>query len=141
MKDGQLVYSLHIHVNLYTVRYHPTRPCCKDLWQVAKFQLSISSNSYTLFLSLFFIFFPFFFFSFFFVFWSILKKLALTDLEKKTSFGMNSCNKILVMTCLLHYFHFVRLLSNFISKITSNYELWISGGKRNKPHIFSWTYL
>ena len=31
MKDGKLIYSLHIHVDLFTVRFHPTRPCCKDL--------------------------------------------------------------------------------------------------------------
>ena len=37
MKDGKLIYSLHIHVNLFTVRFHPTRPSCKDLRQVAKF--------------------------------------------------------------------------------------------------------
>ena len=32
MKDGKLIYSLHIHVDLFT-----TRPSCKDLRQVAKF--------------------------------------------------------------------------------------------------------
>ena len=37
MKDGKLIYSLHIHVDLFTVRFHPTRPRCKDLRQVAKF--------------------------------------------------------------------------------------------------------
>ena len=37
MKEGRLIYSLHIHVDLFTVRYYPTRPCCKDLRQVAKF--------------------------------------------------------------------------------------------------------
>ena len=37
MKDGKLIYSLHIHVDLFTVRFHPTRPSCKDLRQVAKF--------------------------------------------------------------------------------------------------------
>ena len=37
MKDGKLIYSLHIHVDVFTVRFHPTRPCCKDLRQVAKF--------------------------------------------------------------------------------------------------------
>ena len=37
MKDGKLIYSLHIHVGLFTVRFHPTRPSCKDLRQVAKF--------------------------------------------------------------------------------------------------------
>ena len=36
MKDGKLIYSLHIHVDLFTVRFHPTRPSCKDLRQVAK---------------------------------------------------------------------------------------------------------
>ncbi len=40
-----------------------------------------------------------------------------------SSFGMNSCNLFLVMSCLLHYFHFVRLLSTFIAKINNNYEL------------------
>ena len=38
MKDGKLIYSLHIHVDVFTVRFHPTRPCCKDLRQVAKFR-------------------------------------------------------------------------------------------------------
>ena len=37
MKDGKLIYSLHIHADLFTVRFHPTRPSCKDLRQVAKF--------------------------------------------------------------------------------------------------------
>ena len=37
MKDGKLIYSMHIHVDLFTVRFHPTRPSCKDLRQVAKF--------------------------------------------------------------------------------------------------------
>ena len=37
MKDGKLIYSLHIHVDLFTVRFHPTIPSCKDLRQVAKF--------------------------------------------------------------------------------------------------------
>ena len=37
MKDGKLIYSLHIHIDLFTVRFHPTRLSCKDLWQVAKF--------------------------------------------------------------------------------------------------------
>ena len=37
MKDGKLIYSLHIHVDLFTVRFHPTKPCCKDLRQIAKF--------------------------------------------------------------------------------------------------------
>ena len=37
MKDGKLIYSLHIHFDLFTVRFHPTRPSCKDLRQVAKF--------------------------------------------------------------------------------------------------------
>ena len=37
MKEGRLIYSLHIHVDLFTVRYYPTRPCCKDLRQFAKF--------------------------------------------------------------------------------------------------------
>jgi len=37
MKDGKLIYTLHIHVDLFTVRFHPTRPSCKDLRQVAKF--------------------------------------------------------------------------------------------------------
>ena len=37
MKDGKLIYSLHIHTDLFTVRFHPTRPSCKDLRQVAKF--------------------------------------------------------------------------------------------------------
>ena len=32
MKDGKLIYSLHIHVDLFT-----TSPSCKDLRQVAKF--------------------------------------------------------------------------------------------------------
>ena len=29
MKDGKLIYSLHIHVDFFTVRFHPTRPSCK----------------------------------------------------------------------------------------------------------------
>ena len=37
MKDGKVIYSLHIHVDLFTVLFHPTRPCCIDLRQVAKF--------------------------------------------------------------------------------------------------------
>ena len=37
MKDEELIYSLHIHVDLFTVRFHTTRPSCKDLRQVAKF--------------------------------------------------------------------------------------------------------
>jgi len=37
MKDGKLIYSLHILVDLFTVWFHPTRLCCKDLRQVAKF--------------------------------------------------------------------------------------------------------
>ena len=37
MKDGKLIYSLYIHIDLFTVRFHPTRPSCKDLRQVAKF--------------------------------------------------------------------------------------------------------
>ena len=37
MKDGKIVYLLHIHVDLFTVRFHHTRPCCKDLRNVAKF--------------------------------------------------------------------------------------------------------
>ena len=35
MKDGKLICSLHIYVDLFTVRFHPTS--CKDLRQVAKF--------------------------------------------------------------------------------------------------------
>ena len=37
MKDEKLIYSLHIHVDLFTLRFHPARPSCKDLRQVAKF--------------------------------------------------------------------------------------------------------
>ena len=37
MKDGKLIYSLHILVDLFIVRFHPTRPTCEDLRQVAKF--------------------------------------------------------------------------------------------------------
>ena len=37
MKDEKLIYSLHIHIDLFTVRFHPPRPSCKDLRQVAKF--------------------------------------------------------------------------------------------------------
>ena len=35
--DGKLIYSLHSHFGLFTIQFHPTRPCCKDPWQVAKF--------------------------------------------------------------------------------------------------------
>ena len=59
-------------------------------------------------------------FFFFFFFFSVLEHIKETTLDRfgeKKSFGMNVCNKILVMTCLLHYFHFVRLLSNFIPKL------------------------
>ena len=34
MKDGKLIYSLHIHADLFTIQFHPTRPSCKDLRQV-----------------------------------------------------------------------------------------------------------
>ena len=37
MKDGKFIYSFHIHVDLFTVRFHHTRQCCKDLRQVSKF--------------------------------------------------------------------------------------------------------
>ena len=37
MKDGKLIYSLHTHVDLFTIQFHPTRLNCKDLQQVAKF--------------------------------------------------------------------------------------------------------
>ena len=30
-KDGKLIYSLHIHNDLFTVWFQSTRPCCKDL--------------------------------------------------------------------------------------------------------------
>ena len=30
-KDGKLIYSLHIHNDLFTVWFESTRPCCKDL--------------------------------------------------------------------------------------------------------------
>ena len=30
------VNLLHIHIDLLTVQFYPTRPCCKDLRQVAK---------------------------------------------------------------------------------------------------------
>ena len=43
MKDGKLIYSLHIHVDLFTVRFHPTRPSCKGLRQVAKFEPKVSN--------------------------------------------------------------------------------------------------
>ena len=36
MKDGKLIYSLHIQVDLFTIWFHPTRWSCKDLGQVAK---------------------------------------------------------------------------------------------------------
>ena len=37
MKDGKLIYSLHIHVDLFTIWFHHIRPCCKNMRQVAKF--------------------------------------------------------------------------------------------------------
>ena len=50
MKDGKLIYSLHMHVDLFTaVRFHPTRSSCKDLRQVAKFcdRLNPKFQTYT----------------------------------------------------------------------------------------------
>ena len=117
MKDGKLIYSLHIHVDLFTVRYHPTRPCCKDLCKLQSSSLAFKAILTRYFFLSFFLFFP-----------RVLEHIKETSLdrfgEKKTSsFGVNSCNKILVMTFLLHYFHFVRLLSNSVPKITKNYEI------------------
>ena len=48
MKDGKLIYSLHIHIDLFTVQFHPTRPSCKDLPQVAKF-CDVWTQSFTLY--------------------------------------------------------------------------------------------
>ena len=106
MKDGKLIYSLHIHGDF-----------------------SVSSHQTVLQRSVIFILFylppppppP-----------SVLEHIKETSLDRFgeknindffSSFGMNSCNKILVMSCLLHYFHFVPLLSNVIPKINNNYEL------------------
>ena len=47
MKDGKLIYSLHIHGDLFIFQFHPTRLSCKDLRQVAKFCNRLNPKSQT----------------------------------------------------------------------------------------------
>ena len=51
MKDGKLVYWLYIHADLFTIRFHHTRLCCKDLWHCKcvnlMFQTSATWNWHT----------------------------------------------------------------------------------------------